>query len=450
MGIDDNPAVFGRRQIGAGRGLQLVAEQGGAVDLRDVPADADACGYRYRIHDVIHWYRKHRGDAAWRRVGRTRAYRTRRHRVAGRQRTVAGNRSHAIHASVRVGGFRVNASYGIGVGAGRRGKICAASWWRDIIPAALAVIGRMTRNNVAFLKLEPRHQALKLRNEIVDPGDRDRRAVALVRPDGHVRDGERHERIDIDVDGSGGGGRRHQVDFLARVVRVRDLDAPCTHEVGVTLSRNKRRRRGIEIRQRIDVVGIGIGTVSGGVRVERANPAAELHFVDQVVLDRNAIGSRFRFRPLELHVVVRREDGGEFFGGARGPNARGFLRHVDDRRPGGVAPEDTAHGNDIENVGLAPLEIRVEIGQRPGFPEFLGHLIARQLAIDLEVREGSAIRRGRRGRPLEQCVIVRRQHRGEVSRRRRSLNVYLSAFRRNVHGRRSGWLGGAASLNART
>ena len=223
-----------------------------------------------------------------------------------------------------------------------------------------------------MLKFKSRDHALKLWGEIVDPGDRDpiRHTAALIRPDGHVRDGERHQRIHVNVDGSGDGGRRHQADFHARSIRVRDLDAPCTHEVGVTLSRNKRRRRGIEIRQRIDVVGIGIGTGIGGVRVERTNPAAELHFVDQVVLDRNAIGRRFRCRPHELHVVVRRERGGESFRGARGQNARGFLRHVDDRRPGGVAPEDTAHGNDIENVGLAPLEIRVEIGQRPGFPSF--------------------------------------------------------------------------------
>ena len=35
VGIDDDPAVFGRRQIGSGRGLQLVAESGGAIALGD-------------------------------------------------------------------------------------------------------------------------------------------------------------------------------------------------------------------------------------------------------------------------------------------------------------------------------------------------------------------------------------------------------------------------------
>ena len=292
-----------------------------------------------------------------------------------------------------------------------------------------AVIVRMVRSDLAVLKLEPRHQALKRGEEIVDPGDRDLfvTAAALVRPDRHVWNGERHERVERNLDAVGRRRRR------------RPLHARRSYVVRVELSRNQGGVRVVEIRQRVDRIGVVTGITA--VRVEYLDPAIPLHFVDEIALHRSAIGGGLRFRPLELHVVVRREDGGESSGGARRPSARGFQR-VDDRRPGGVAPEDTAHGNDIENVGLAPLEIRVEIGQRPGFPEFLGHLIARQLAIDLEVREGSAIRRGSRCRPLEQCVIVRRPHRGEVSRRRRSLNVYLSAYRRNVHRRRSGRLGG--------
>ena len=172
VGIDDDPAVFGRRQIGAGRGLQLVAEQGGVVVLGDLPADVDLRGS---------------GSMGWGGIGHPpqtrhrpgvaasmgpRAYRTRRHRVARRERSLlATARTRYMRACPgAVGG--VAHEIQLGECTGRRAETRSVS-----LPASLAAIVRISRSDVAELKLEPRHQALKLWDEIVDPGDRDRRAV---------------------------------------------------------------------------------------------------------------------------------------------------------------------------------------------------------------------------------------------------------------------------------
>ena len=47
-------------------------------------------------------------------------------------------------------------------------------------------------------------------------------------------------------------------------------------------------RRGMEVRQRVNRIGLGIGIF--GIRVEYEHPSARLHFIDQVALDRGAIG----------------------------------------------------------------------------------------------------------------------------------------------------------------
>ena len=258
----------------------------------------------------------------------------------------------------------------------------------------------------------------------MDPGDRDLlgTATALIRPDRHVRDGERHERVERNFDEIGGRRRR------------RPLHARRSYVVRVELSRNQGRVRVVEIRQRADRIGVHTGIV--GVRVEYLDPAIPLHFVDEIALHRSAIGGGLRFRPLELHVVVRREDGGESSGGARRPSARGFQRHVDGRRPGGAPRADVAHGHDVVDMGLAPLEIRIKIGQRSRFADLSRPGHARPFVPDLEVRERRTIGGGHRRRPLEQRVVVRRQLGAQ-----RPRGLGGQGRRRHIEGHRRRWIG---------
>ena len=185
VGIDDDPAIFGHGQI---RGQSSAAARsrprraltsGTSQQMLTLRAPAVWVGEASRNRER---YRKHGIEATWRRMGRARGIWDVSARRNETRAYVVGHRSYPIHASLPRGCSGVAHEIQLGECTGCRAETRSVG-----LPDSLAAIVRVSRNDVAVLKLEPRHQALKLWDEMWT-----QETVTVVpspwfRPDGHVR-----------------------------------------------------------------------------------------------------------------------------------------------------------------------------------------------------------------------------------------------------------------------